>query len=110
MTLLTWMPVPGTTTPEPSPFVQVTEQARPSPSRTEMWVVEPRREASRRSPKPGSTSPPTKAGGRPPDPRRDEPLDEGRRAQRLGLLHHRHDVGDVRPTDPALRALVQTRH
>ena len=41
MMLLTWMPVPGTTTPEPSPFVHVTEQARPSPSTTEMCVVEP---------------------------------------------------------------------
>ena len=64
MTLLTWMPVPGTTRPEPSPFVHVTEHARPSPSRTEMCVVEPRREASRRSAKPGSTSPSTKAGVR----------------------------------------------
>ena len=64
MTLLTWMPVPGTTRPEPSPFVHVTEHARPSPSRTEMCVVEPRREASRRSAKPGSTRPSTKAGVR----------------------------------------------
>ena len=41
MTLLTWMPVPGTTTPEPSPLVQVTLHARPSASSTEMCVVEP---------------------------------------------------------------------
>ena len=46
MMLLTWIPVPGTTMPDPSPFVQVTEQARPAPSMTEMCVVEPMREPS----------------------------------------------------------------
>ena len=33
--------MPGTITPEPSPFVHVTAHARPSPSSTEMCVVEP---------------------------------------------------------------------
>src|SRR5258707_738241 len=37
------MPVPGTTTPEPSPLVQVVLHAIPAASITEMWVVEPRR-------------------------------------------------------------------
>ena len=87
MTLLTWMPVPGTTRPEPSPFVHVTEHARPSPSRTEMCVVEPRREASRRSAKPGL----------------DEALDERGRAQRLGLLHDGDDV-DARTARPSERS------
>ena len=35
--------MPGTTMPEPSPFVHVTEQAQPSASSTEMCVVEPSR-------------------------------------------------------------------
>ena len=35
------MPVPGTTTPEPSPLVHVTAHASPSPSSTETCVVEP---------------------------------------------------------------------
>ena len=35
-------PVPGTTTPEPSPFVQVALQRRPSASITEMCVVSPK--------------------------------------------------------------------
>ena len=38
--------MPGTVTPEPVPFEQVTEQAQPSPSSTEMWVVEPSRSAT----------------------------------------------------------------
>ena len=59
MMLLTWMPVPGTTMPEPSPFVHVTEHARPSPSMTEMCVVEPIRDASSRAPNAGSPSPST---------------------------------------------------
>ena len=42
--LLTWMPVPGTTIPEPSPLVVVTAHAQPSASSTETWVVEPSRE------------------------------------------------------------------
>ena len=46
--LLTCMPVPGTTMPEPSPFVHVTEHAQPSPSSTEMCVVEPSRLAMKR--------------------------------------------------------------
>src|SRR3954452_14885737 len=49
MMLLTWMPVPGTTMPAPSPFVHVTAHARPSASITEMCVVEPRRDARKRS-------------------------------------------------------------
>ena len=40
--LLTWTPVPGTTSPEPVPFEQVTEAQTPSASSTEIWVVEPR--------------------------------------------------------------------
>ena len=43
--LLRWTPAPGTITPEPSPLVHVTAQARPSPSSTEMCVVEPSCEA-----------------------------------------------------------------
>jgi hypothetical protein len=39
------MPVPGTTTPEQDPFEQVTVAHPPSESITEMWVVEPIREA-----------------------------------------------------------------
>jgi hypothetical protein len=35
------MPVPGTVTPEPVPLEQVTEQAQPSASSTEVCVVEP---------------------------------------------------------------------
>ena len=43
--------------PAPSPFVHVTLHARPSPSMTEMWVVEPSRAARKRSAKPGSAQP-----------------------------------------------------
>ena len=57
MMLFRWIPVPGTTTPELLPFVQVTEHARPSPSRTETCVVEPRFAARKRSRKPGSPRP-----------------------------------------------------
>src|SRR5205823_1233082 len=45
-TLLTWTPVPGTTTPEPSPFEQVTAHAQPSASSTETCVVDPSRLAA----------------------------------------------------------------
>ena len=62
--LFTCMPVPGTTTPEPSPFVHVTEQAHPSVSITEMWVVDPSRPAMKRSRKPGASSPSRNAGVR----------------------------------------------
>ena len=41
--LLRITPVPGTSTPEPEPFEQVTLAHVPSPSRTAMWVVEPSR-------------------------------------------------------------------
>ena len=61
MMLFTWTPVPGTITPAPSPFVHVTLHARPSPSMTEMWVVEPSRDARKRSAKPGSGSPSRKS-------------------------------------------------
>ncbi len=44
--------MPGTTTPEPSPFVHVALQASPSASITEMWVVEPSRDERKRSRKP----------------------------------------------------------
>ena len=57
MMLFMWMPVPGTTMPEPSPLVHVTEHARPAASSTEMCVVEPIREPSRRRAKPGSARP-----------------------------------------------------
>ena len=35
--------MPGTTSPQPSPFVHVTAHAQPSSSIAEMWVVEPSR-------------------------------------------------------------------
>ena len=38
--------MPGTVIPDPVPIEQVTEQAQPSPSSTEMWVVEPSRSAT----------------------------------------------------------------
>ncbi len=41
--LLTCTPVPGTTSPEPSPLVHVTAHAQPASSSTEMCVVEPSR-------------------------------------------------------------------
>ena len=44
--LLTWTPVPGTTSPEPVPFEQVTLAHMPSPSTAVMWVVEPSRSAA----------------------------------------------------------------
>ena len=50
--------------PEPSPFEQVTAQAQPSTSSTEMCVVEPSREAKNRSAKPGIASPSRKSGVR----------------------------------------------
>jgi hypothetical protein len=62
--LFTCTPVPGTTTPEPSPFVQVTEHAQPSPSSTEMCVVDPSRLAMKRSRNPGSARPVRKPGVR----------------------------------------------
>ena len=65
MMLLRWMPVPGTTSPQPSPLVQVTAQARPSASTTEMCVVDPRREARKpRRGSPGAASPSTNSGVR----------------------------------------------
>ena len=64
MTLLRWMPVPGTTSPEPSPLVHVTAHAPPSPSSTETCVVEPRLGGEEAIGKPGSASPATKAGVR----------------------------------------------
>ena len=56
--------MPGTTTPEPSPFVHVTAHARPAASTTEMCVVEPIREASSRCAYPGSPRPSTNCGVR----------------------------------------------
>ena len=70
MMLLRWIPVPGTTTPEPSPFVHVTAHAIPSASITEMCVVEPSVK-----------------------PRIAERRDERRRARRLRALHR----GDESP-------------
>ena len=37
--LFRWIPVPGTTTPEPAPVDTVSEAALPSASTTEIWVV-----------------------------------------------------------------------
>ena len=62
--LLRWMPVPGTNTPEPSPLVHVTAHARPSPSSTEMWVVEPSWEPMNSPRKPGRASPSRNSGVR----------------------------------------------
>ena len=59
--LLTWMPVPGTTIPEPSPLVVVTAHAQPSASMIEMWVVEPSREPMKVSRKPGASRPSRKS-------------------------------------------------
>src|SRR5436190_782981 len=56
MMLLSWIPVPGTITPEPSPLVHVTEAARPSASSTETCVLAPSRLPRKRSPKPSSPS------------------------------------------------------
>ena len=39
--LLSWMPVPGTITPEPEPVEDETDAAFPSASTTETWVVPP---------------------------------------------------------------------
>ena len=39
MTLLSWMPVPGTKTPEQLPFDRVMAASPPSPSSTLTWVV-----------------------------------------------------------------------
>ena len=57
ITLFRWMPVPGTTTPEPSPFVQVVLQAMPDASITAMWVVEPSRLERKPCRKPSLRSP-----------------------------------------------------
>ena len=53
--LLRITPVPGTSTPEPEPFEQVTLAHIPSASSTEMWVVEPSRSAAARSSPAGSS-------------------------------------------------------
>jgi hypothetical protein len=37
--LFSWMPVPGTITPEPAPVEAVSEAALPRASTTAMWVV-----------------------------------------------------------------------
>ena len=50
--------------PEPSPLVHVTAQARPSPSSTEMCVVEPSCEAMNSSRKPGRSRPSMNSGVR----------------------------------------------
>ena len=92
MMLLTWMPVPGTTMPEPSPFVHVTEQARPSASMTVRCVVEPIREPSSRAREAGLA----------------EPLDELRRARRLRLLHRAHDERERRRRRRSGRAAAAT--
>ena len=64
MTLFRWMPVPGTTTPDPSPFVQVTEHALPCESSTEMWVVDPSLEDMKLAKNPSSERPCTNSGVR----------------------------------------------
>ena len=58
------MPVPGTISPQPSPFVHVTEQAQPASSSTEMCVVAPSRLARNASWNPRSASPSRKPGVR----------------------------------------------
>ena len=58
--------MPGTITPQPSPFVHVTEQAQPSASMAEMWVVAPSRPAMNVAPNPGSARASRKAGVRSP--------------------------------------------
>ena len=58
------MPVPGTTSPQPSPFVHVTAHAQPSASAAEMCVVAPSRLAVKRSRKPGSGRPARNSGVR----------------------------------------------
>ena len=62
--LLRWIPVPGTITPEPSPFVHVTAHARPSRSSTEMCVVDPSCEPMNSSRNPGRLRPSRNAGVR----------------------------------------------
>ena len=52
--LLSWIPVPGTNTPDPEPFEQVTLAHPPSPSSAVMWVVDPSRSAEEPGAKPGS--------------------------------------------------------
>ena len=52
--LLRITPAPGTSTPEPEPFEQVTLAHIPSPSSTEMWVVEPSRSAVQSARRAGS--------------------------------------------------------
>ena len=85
--LLTWMPVPGTTSPEPSPLVVVTAHAQPSASSTETCVVEPSREAMNVS----------------QEARLPQPFEEVRRALGLRGLHRRHELG-ARPGGPAPRS------
>ena len=62
--LLSWMPVPGTMIALPSPVEHVTLQAFPRSSRTEMCVVEPMRDARKRSTNPSSASPSRNSGVR----------------------------------------------
>ena len=92
MMLLTWMPVPGTTMPEPSPFVQVTEHARPAASTTEMCVVEPIREREQPRAEAGLA----------------EALDELRRARGLRLLHRAHDDARAAAATASGRAAAAT--
>ena len=81
--LLTWMPVPGTTMPEPSPLVHVTAHAQPASSITEMCVVEPSRLAMKRLEEAGLG----------------EPVEERRRALGLRALHRPRE----RPPRPGAR-------
>ena len=57
-------PVPGTSTPEPSPLEVVAEAAQPSASSTETCVVEPTRLDRNRPAKPGSGRPAKNASSR----------------------------------------------
>ena len=91
--LLTWTPVPGTISPEPVPFEQVTLAQRPSPSSAVMWVVEPSR--SRRRPARSRAAKPVARRG---------PARNSSRALRLRRLHRRDQVA---PGPPARRPLEQ---
>ena len=89
--------MPGTTIPEPSPLEHVTPQAQPSASSTEMCVVEPSREARKRSWKP-SWARPSRNSGVARVLRRLHHLDQPPDVRRAGAaLEQRERVGDEDP-------------
>ena len=81
--------MPGTITPQPSPFVHVTAHAQPSASMAEMWVVAPSRPAMNVAPNPGSA----------------RAVEEGGRPLPLGGFHG----GDERADDGRGRCPVEQR-